>query len=211
MRPLRIFLIVTALSLLLVPDAAGPLGLRIFATQGPNGTDIAIGQRRPARAPSGSGVQIGTGVGNVAEGRARIDTVLSEEALTALSAKIFKAYKIVQYLSLTLFAAVSRLLLRRRQPYFGGYLILALHFYSFEYVLTGLATRLQWNPLVALLIGLIYLTVTLWKVTGRGRDSERAFGLDAGSLLRAILLMGVVAVSEMLAMGIAGWTAIRSL
>jgi hypothetical protein len=199
MRPFRIFLIVTALSLLLVPDAAGPLGLRVFATQGQNGTDIA------------SGVQIGTGVGNVAEGRARIDTVLSEEALTALSAKIFKAYKIVQYLSLTLFAAVSRLLLRRRQPYFGGYLILALHFYSFEYVLTGLATRLQWNPLVALLIGLIYLTVTLWKVTGRGRDSERAFGLDAGSLLRAILLMGVVAVSEMLAMGIAGWTAIRSL
>lgn len=211
MRPLRIFLIVTALSLLLVPDAAGPLGLRIFATQGANGTEISVGQRRPTRQQAGSGVHIGPGDGNVAQGKARLGYALSEEALAALNAKIFRAYKIVQYLSLTLFALASWLLLRRGQPYFGGYLILALHFYSFEYVLTGLATRLQLNPLAGLVIGLAYLTVALWKTTGRGREIVRAYGLDFGSLWRAVVLMGAVAASELLAMGFAGWLALRGL
>ncbi len=122
LRPLRIFLIVTALSLLLAPDAAGPLGMRVWAHQGKNGTELTVGARpvqtQPAAAsPAGP-----------AEATIRLDRTVEPEKLKHLTEKIHKIYKVIQYVSLALFAAASLLLSRRVQPYFGAHLIFALHY-----------------------------------------------------------------------------------
>lgn len=53
-------------------------------------------------------------------------------------------------------------------PYYDAHLILALHYYSFEYILTGVANQLSLNPLVPLGLGFVYLVLSLcgawWEV-----------------------------------------------
>jgi hypothetical protein len=192
LRPLRIFLIVTALSLLLAPDAAGPLGMRVWAIEDQRGTRIIVGTR-PERAASNAG----PGAQGLAEAKIRLDRAVAPEKLKQLTEKIHKVYKVIQYVSLALFAAASFLLGRRVQPYFGAHLIFALHYYSFEYMLTGLVNRLHIDPRVPLLIGFFYLVVALWRLTGKGQSSSRLIGVDFGSLARAVLLTFVVALIEL--------------
>lgn len=192
LRPLRIFLIVTALSLVLAPDAAGPLGMRVWAREGKSGTELSVGTR-PERTQSIAG----PGAQGPAEASIQLDRPIEPEKLKHLTEKIHKIYKVIQYVSLALFAGASLLLGRKRQPYFGAHLIFALHYYSFEYLLTGVVNRLSVNPQVPLSIGVFYLAVSLWRLTGKGRMAARWAGLDFGSLVRAVLLTGVVAMTEL--------------
>jgi hypothetical protein len=179
MRPLRIFLIVTALSLILAPDAAGPLGLRLSVTPGATRTHISIGQRPGVR----------TVAGGAAQGAVAIDEVLTGEAVAALKAKFQKLYKILQYLGLGAFAGFSLLLLRKAQPYYGAQLIWALHYYSFVYVLTAVVDKTGANPMVGVYAQIVYLTVAMRRLAG---------GAWWAALLRAGGLMGAVSVSELL-------------
>ena len=120
MRPLRIFLIVTTLSLILTPDAAGPLGMRVFATQGPRGPELAVGTRPSQTGRLTPGVHAGVGGAGAAEARFEIDRPLDAGLLAHLATKIHKIYKAIEYLSLALFAAIATLISRRVQPYYDA-------------------------------------------------------------------------------------------
>ena len=196
MRPLRIFLIVTALSLVLAPDAAGPLGMRVFASQGKGGPKLMVGTR-----PSGGG--------GGAEASFGLDRPLDAAGLAHLNEKIHKIYKVIQYVSLAVFAALSMLLSRNAQPYFGAHLIFALHYYSFEYLLTGAVSKLPVNPSISLALGFWYLAFAVWRTVGAGRFSTRRIGLDWRSFWRAVVLSMAVAVTELLIMSAASAIALR--
>ncbi len=181
LRPLRIFLIVTALSLLLAPEAAGPLGMRVWAIEGPRGMELTVGTR-PEQAKARPGA-----------------AAVDPEKLKQITGKIQTVYKVIQYVGLALFAAASLLVGRRVQPYYGAHLIFALHYYSFEYVLSGLVNRLHVSPVVPIGVGFLYLMVALWRLTGLGW----------GSFWRASFLTAVVGVIELGLMAAAASIAVR--
>ncbi len=209
MRPLRIFLIVTALSLVLAPDAAGPLGMKVYVRQGARGPELTVGTRPPSALPPAKGLQVGPAGQSGAQATFELEKPMAGEDLAQLNEKIHKIYKVIQYVSLALFAAISLLLSRRVQPYYGAHLILALHYYSFEYVLTGVANRLSLNPQVPLGLGIVYLILALWRLVGGGRSSGRSYGADWASFWRAAVLSSVVAIAELLVMSVASGLALR--
>lgn len=178
MRPLRIFLIVTALSLILAPEAAGPLGLRIFVTPSAARTGIVIGQRPTVQSAAGG----------VARGAVVLDRRLTDDEAAALRARFHRLFKIMQYLGLAAFALFSMLLMRKVQPYYGAHLIWALHYYSFVYVLTGVVDKTHANPMAGVYAQIVYLTLAMRRLAG---------GAWWAAILRAAALMGAVAVSEL--------------
>jgi hypothetical protein len=182
LRPLRLFLIVTALSLLLVPDTAGPLGIRPFLVHDQASTRIVFSQR-----PTSNTWE--RGLGDIT---LRVDSVIPDD-ISRLNSRIHKFYKFLQYLGLAFFAAFSLLLLRRVQPYYGGHLIWALHFYSFEYVITGVASKLNTNAMFGWLLTLGYLIVALRRLGGSSwwRAILKAFALCLVMLITELLLMVV--------------------
>ncbi len=124
MRPLRIFLIDTDLSLILTPHAEGPLGMKILARKGPSGTEITIGIRAtPFRVQQGLQIAPNVGTRNGAL-TIRLNRSLDVEHIAQLNEKIHKFYKVIQYLGLAICAAVSLLLGRKIQPYYGAHLSL---------------------------------------------------------------------------------------
>lgn len=139
---LRLFLIVTALSLLLVPEAAGPLGIKPFLVDDQSATRIVFSQR-----PTSKIWERG-----LADLTARVYSVMSDD-ISRLNSRIHKFYKVLPYLGLSVFAAFSLLLLCRVQPYYGGHLIWALH--CFQYVITGVANQLNGHPWLRWLLTLV--------------------------------------------------------
>jgi len=108
-RPFRLYLSIYILHLLLLPNVAGPLAFRFAAYRDANGKPHIS-------------------VGTIAE-KFAVDEKLVDE--------VQHVYKWAQYASLTLFAGVMFLLYRRRQRYFGAHMVLAMHFYSFENILSA--------------------------------------------------------------------------
>jgi hypothetical protein len=91
-------------------------------------------------------------------------TLVSGEERGKFAREFKKAYAIIRYISVLLFAMAGWLLYRRRQPYFVCHLIGGLHFYSFWFaiaVLTSLPARLNpsWNNLSVL--AYVYLFLAL--------------------------------------------------
>jgi len=114
-RPFRLYLSIYILHLLLLPNVAGPLAFRFAAYRDANGKPHIS-------------------VGTIAE-KFAVDEKLVNE--------VQHVYKWAQYASLTLFAGVMFLLYRRRQRYFGAHMVLAMHFYSFENILSAVWRLLQ--------------------------------------------------------------------
>lgn len=142
MRPLRIFLIVTTLSLILTPHAECPFGMKTLAREGPSGTELTIGVRAtPFRVRQGLQITPNVGTRNGVL-TIRLNRSPDAEHIAELNEKIHKLYKVIQYLGLAICAASSLLLGPKIQPYYGAHLIFALHFYSFIYILTGVVTLL---------------------------------------------------------------------
>src|SRR5262245_35889320 len=142
-RPFRLYLTIYILHLLLLPNVAGPLAFRFAAYRDANGKPHIS-------------------VGTVAEKHA-IDEKLVNE--------VQHVYKWAQYASLTLFAGVMFLLYRRRQRYFGAHMILAMHFYSFENILSAAMTpvnALVTEPVrpVFILIPVAYIFLMLRRIFG---------------------------------------------
>ncbi|MCX6611881.1 MAG: DUF3667 domain-containing protein [Acidobacteria bacterium] len=209
MRPLRIFLIVSALSLILTPQAAGPLGMKILAREGAKGTELTIGARAtPFKMQQG--VQISKGF-ETRDGAMTIqlDRTLTPEKIVELNEKIHKFYKVIQYLGLAICAAVSLLLGRKIQPFYGAHLIFALHYYSFIYILTGIATFLPIHPGIATTTRLAYLTIAIWRLIGSGRNSTRKYGVDWSSLWRAVVLFTSISASELAGLGLSSALALK--
>ena len=69
-----------------------------------------------------------------------------------------------------LFAGCSLLLYRKRQPYYGAHLIFALHYYSFESIVSGLMVRIapDARPFIPLAVGFVYLFFALRRIYRRG-------------------------------------------
>ena len=146
MRPIRIFLIVVALQAL-VSQGQGPLNRRVNVERSPYG-DLSVTIADDIRLFEGHEERIPA----------------SREEILEFSHKFEQAYAAVRYSSVLVFALLSWLIYRRRQPYFVSHLILGLHFYSFWYslaLLAGLAARLNplWNNLAT--ISVIYLFLAL--------------------------------------------------
>ena len=200
-RPIRIFLIVSALSLLLTPDAAGPLGMRVSARQSPKGPQISI-STRPGWEHQRSGVTAKTGA-SIVDVMVDLNEPMNDEQLAQLNGNIHKFYKGIQYLSLALFAAMSMLLSRKLQPFFGAHLILALHFYSVEYVLTGIVSLLKLTPQVSLSGGFFYLAFSLWRLAGNQLTRKTFAGKAWAVFWRTMVLFSFVAIAELLAMSAA--------
>jgi hypothetical protein len=136
-RPFRLYLSIYVLHLVLLPNVAGPLALRFAAYREPDGKPHIS-------------------VGTVAEAQAIDETLVNE---------VQHVYKWAQYASLTAFAGVSFLLYRRRQPYFGAHMILAMHLYSFGNILSGVMAVVprQARSLSALFLA-IYIFLMLWRI-----------------------------------------------
>jgi hypothetical protein len=145
-RPVRLFLIVVALHLL-VSTGVGPLNYQLTLERKANGelhfafgTDV---QQIDARA------------GN---------TPLPEAERREFFEKFGHAYAAIRYTSVLAFALASWLLYRKRQPYFVSHLIAGLHFYSFWYafaMLISVAARWspEWNKLTALTAVYLFLAL----------------------------------------------------
>jgi hypothetical protein len=136
-RPFRLYLSIYVLHLLLLPNVAGPLAFRFAAYRDASGKPHIS-------------------VGTVAERFAVDETLVNE---------VQHVYKWAQYASLTMFAGVSFLLYRRRQRYFGAHMILAMHFYSFENVVSGMLSFVpQVVRPISVLISLLYIFLMLRRV-----------------------------------------------
>jgi len=127
-RPVRIFLIVVALHLL-ISTGVGPLNFQLVATKSPAG-DLHLSVANGGKVPD-------MPKGNVP---------VTAEQHREFFEKFEKAYALIRYSSVLLFALAAWLLYRRQQPYFVNNLILGLHFYSFWYLLAMLASVLgRWS------------------------------------------------------------------
>lgn len=137
-RPIRLFLVIAALHLL-VATGVGPLNFKMAVTRSPQG-DLqlhldSVGSQ--TQAPAGS-------------------VPVPEAERREYLEKFEGTYHEIRYLSVLVFAAGVWLLYRRKQPYFVANLILALHFFSFWYALALLGSLgarwleiLQYLPMFA--------------------------------------------------------------
>jgi Protein of unknown function (DUF3667) len=193
LRPLRIYLIVAALVLILTPEASGPLGMRVWAQMGPTGPNVSIGTRPYDFAVKG--VQVGKNPG--ASVAFYIEKELGIEDLAHLTEMIHTIYKVIQYLSLALFAAVSLWISRKVQPYYGAHLIFALHFYSFQLIVSGVLRLLSTNPVLPNTAGIFYLLFAMWRLVGGGQTSPRKYWMDWASLWRTMVLSSAMTFIEL--------------
>jgi hypothetical protein len=145
-RPIRLFLVIVALQALVSPGQ-GPLNHQIRVDRSATG-DLNV---------------------NIASDILRFEdkeehVPVSERELGEFSHEFQKVYGEVRYSSVLVFAVLSWLLYRRRQPYFVRHLVAGLHFYSLWYavaLLAGLPARADpvWNDLT--LLSAIYLFLAL--------------------------------------------------
>lgn len=168
-RPLRLYLVISALQLLLAANSSGPLGLRVWAVNGSKpGQNFVVGTR-PVGQLSGSPI--------------------NEE----LNHRIQSVYLWVRYLSLGVFAAAGLLAYRKLQPYYGAHLIFGLHYYSFEYLVNGLTARIapDAGPPIAIPLGFVYLLLALRKLYGQkfGRTFAKSLLLFLAVALAEMLIV----------------------
>lgn len=158
-RPIRLFLIAAALHLLLA-TGTGPANLQFYAYRNAATGDISLGADTSLRKQPPPNREL-----------------LPEESRNLLKASFDRGYLAVRYASPPLFALVSLILFRRRQPYFVRHLIFALHFYAAWYVIAVISGWLSKSYEYLSLLGfaaLPYLFFTL----------RRLYSLSA---LRAIM------------------------
>ena len=180
-RPLRIFLIVVAINLLIVHEGVGPMNFRIGMYQNASGdTSIRVDPDPDSRKPP-KGL-----------------TPVTEEQRQEFSRKFRSAYSGARYVSVILFAGFSWLIFRRRQKYFVNHPIAGLHFYSFWYLLAAVGGRfpiLQVPVAVAVSVYLFMMVHRLyhpgkWGLTWRGILLFFALMFAEGFL--ALFIAGIV-------------------
>ncbi|MEZ5291419.1 MAG: DUF3667 domain-containing protein [Vicinamibacterales bacterium] len=171
--PFRIFLIAAGLHALFVPGI-GPMNLQTLVQRSPTGT---------LRISMGTAAETQRGAGGA--------TALPPEELADYVGRLRRAYLSVRYAAVPLFALASLAVYRKRQAYYAGHVVLAVHFYSVWYFL-GLATsRLpnQVDALAGIALSAPYLFLVLRRLF---RDGPLA------TLGRTLLLYGVMVTLEML-------------
>lgn len=158
-RPIRIFLVIVFLHVLLSPGQ-GPLNHRIILEQ-----------------TSGEGLRVNIVSGVIASeaietyvpwyAEREEDTLPSEKDRDDFAHEFEKAYGVIRYASVVAFALAGWLLYHRQQPYFVNHLIGGLHFYSFWYAIAAFASLLArlnplWNNLA--IFAVVYLFLALGRL-----------------------------------------------
>jgi Protein of unknown function (DUF3667) len=111
--PFRIFLLAAALHAIAVPGI-GPMNWRTLIQRMPNGSlDVSIGGGAERRRGQAGGVEVPQSEGD------------------AYAARLRRTYLSVRYLAVPIFALAALAPYRRRQAYYAGHVVLAVHFYSF--------------------------------------------------------------------------------
>jgi hypothetical protein len=156
-RPLRIFIFIAFLHVLISPGQ-GPLNHKVIVARSAAGGDL--------RANIVSGLVDSETTASYLPWYAEEEerTIGSEEELQRFSHEFSKAYSVIRYTSVLLFALAAWLFYRREQPYFIYHLVWGLHFYSFWYAIAALASlpaRMNpiWNNLS--LLAFVYLFLAL--------------------------------------------------
>lgn len=120
-RPIRLFLVIAAIHLL-ISTGVGPLNFLVQLNRAANGS---------------THVDVYTSPSQLAASSAK---AIPEERQREFFHSFQKAYDSIRYSSVLVFGLASWLLYRRRQPYFVNHLIAGLHFYSFWYALSVLVS-----------------------------------------------------------------------
>jgi hypothetical protein len=145
-RPVRLFLIAVAIQAL-VSSGQGPLNHQVNVQRSVTG-DLSV---------------------NIASDLLRFEDKeqhqpVTEQELTRFSHEFEKVYGRIRYSSVLVFAIVSWLIYRRKEPYIVRHLVAGLHFYSVWYAIAlvaGFPARVDpvWNDLT--LLSAIYLFFAL--------------------------------------------------
>ena len=158
-RPLRLYIFLSALQYLFSANTLGPMGVHYSITHDPKKPD------EPRIA-----------IGNLMGGYS------TAHEFHEVEHQIQVAYGALRWLGLFSFAGISWLLYRKKQHYYGAHLIAGLHFYSAQYLLSATVSALnKFGPHldslfgIDALFGIIYLYFTLrrlhadsfWKAIGK--------------------------------------------
>ncbi len=182
-RPIRIFLIVVALNLLIVHEGVGPMNFRIGMYQNASGdTTVRVDPDPDSR--------------KIPKGLTPVPVEQREEFSRAFRS----AYSAARYVSVLLFAGFSWLIFRRRQKYLVNHLIAGLHYYSFWYLLAALGGRFPFLQVPVGCAVAVYLFLMIrrlyglswWGVAWRGTlmlvflmFSEGFLGLFVAGIIKA--------------------------
>jgi len=181
--PFRIFLIAAGLHAVAVPGI-GPMNLQTLVQRMPDGSlDVSIG----------GGAERRRGVNGAVE--------VSQTDADAYAAKLRRAYLAVRYLAVPFFALAPLALYRRRQPYYAGQVVLAVHFYSFWYLVSVATSALPYRAgaPIGLAVSGLYLYLTL-----RRLFDERAVVRVAKAV---VLYVVMIALETALALAAGLWVA----
>jgi hypothetical protein len=184
-RPIRLFLIVAAIHLLVSPGI-GPFNLQLILYRNANG------QLHLSASPTPQ-----------ADMKRNSREVLPEKERVEALEQFEKAYHSIRYFSPIMYAFASWILYRRRQPYFVNHLVGGLHFYAFWYALAivvGLLSRLQENFAFLGILSAIYLYLSLKRLFGE-RWLVTAFktALMYGYLFFIELFLALIGMSTVMA------------
>jgi len=128
-RPIRLFLTIVLLQVLITPG------------EGPLNHEVMVGRTQEGALEVG----ITTHTRWLREQTGR--QPVPEEVRREFAHRFEKTYASIRYFSVLVFGAASWLLYRRRQPFFVSHLIAGLHFCSFWYALSVVASfPARWDP-----------------------------------------------------------------
>ena len=173
-RPIRLFLVAAALHWL-ASTGVGPLNLQVLLEREPSGE---------------FSVSIASDPGKMAGKHGRVAATAAEH--DAFLEKFRHRYAQIRYSSVLVFAAVSWLVYRRRQPYYVNHLIGALHFYALWYLVAVGANELM--RLDSRLGGLGMLACTVYLALALKRLYAESW---VRTTLKALLLTGALGLIEL--------------
>ena len=150
-RPLRIFLVVVALNLLIVHDKVGPMNFQVGVYRDAKGDrDVEINTR--GTAPS-----------------KRKDLVpVPEHDRHEFASNFRTAYSSVRYFSVLLYAAGAWLLFRRQQKFFVNQLVASFHIYSFWYLMAAAGGRVDLLRVPCAVLVIVYVLLSIRRLYGHG-------------------------------------------
>lgn len=181
--PFRVFLIAAALHAIAVPGI-GPMNWQTLVQRMPDGSlNVSIGGDTERRRGGDGAVEV------------------SAPEAEAYAGRLRRAYLAVRYLAVPLFALAPWALYRRRQPYYAAHVVLAVHFYSFWYVVSVVTSQLPYlaGAIVGFWLSAGYLFLSLRRLFDE--SGWRTLAKTAG------LYVVMVAIEMLLALVSGMWVA----
>ena len=173
-RPLRLYIFLSALQYVFSAGTLGPMGVHFSITSNARGEpDLKIGSMY-----------------------ARFHT---SEEFHDVEHKIYVGYGAFRWIGLFGFAGLSWLLYWNRQPYYGAHMIAGLHFYSSQYLLSAVLTQVSRlagpNWVVnGSLLGTLYLFFALRRLFGESfwKTFGKAILMFFGAFLCEVLTIAAI-------------------